>query len=449
MSAHGSFEGAADLTHDEWLQEAINAYARERLSVEVNFRELAPDIKPGADRFTHLIHPYPAKLLASIPHIFLRCQTILPARGRVLDPFCGSGTVLLEAALAGHRADGADANPLARRIAAAKLTAIDEEVLEAELEVILGKALDSAPPPDVVNLKHWFGEEVIERLAAIRSAVAAIDDDGVRGFFEICLSSCARKVSLADPRLSVPVKINRDRLGSYGAQGAKVIERLDLITGGKVAPTFASIARQNIARVRALAEAAPGTTPPRLFDDARALGDRRYDLVITSPPYVGAQKYVRASSLGLGWLGLTPGGRLRELEKLNIGREHYAKAEYVNVQQTGCAAADTVIAEVRKSNPLRAHIASNYLVEMRAAFKEMARVTADGGWLVLISGQNLICNLCFDTPAYLEAMASDHGFETKARLVDDIRSRGLMTKRNRTAGVISQEIVAVMQKRRG
>lgn len=427
----------------------MNAYAREKLSVEVNFRELAPDIKVGGDRFTHLIHPYPAKLLASIPYVFLRCPSILPAGGRVLDPFCGSGTVLLEAALAGHQADGADANPLARRIAAAKLTIVDEETLESALGAIEKRIPDSAPPPDVVNLRHWYGEDVIKRLSAIRSAVAAIGDDRVRRFFEICLSSCARKVSLADPRLSVPVKINRDRLAVYGSKGAKVIERLDLIDGRQVGPTFAAIAGQNIARVRALAQAAPDAVPPLLLDDARALGDRRYDLVITSPPYVGAQKYVRASSLSLGWLGLTPGGRLRELEKLNIGREHYAKAEYRERQETGCAEADAVIAEVRKANPLRAHIASNYLVEMRAAFGELARVTADGGWLVLISGQNLICGQRFDTPAYLEELGRERGFETRARLVDDIRSRGLMTKRNRTAGVISQEVVTVMRKSRG
>ena len=33
----------------------------------------------------------------------------------VLDPFCGTGTVLLEAVLSGRTALGADANPLAER----------------------------------------------------------------------------------------------------------------------------------------------------------------------------------------------------------------------------------------------------------------------------------------------------------------------------------------------
>ena len=40
----------------------------------------------------------------------------------VLDPFCGSGTVLLEAALRGHLAIGVDVNPLARLLSRVKTT---------------------------------------------------------------------------------------------------------------------------------------------------------------------------------------------------------------------------------------------------------------------------------------------------------------------------------------
>lgn len=436
------------LSHDAWLEQAILAFSNEGASIEVNFRELVPEIRAGAERYTHLIHPYPAKLLAAIPYVFLRCPKILPPGGRVLDPFCGSGTVLLEAVLAGYEADGADANPLARHIAGAKLRIIEPARLTATLEFILSQIETPASAPDVVNILHWYYPGVIDRLASLRAAIDAIADADVRSFFEVCLSACARKVSLADPRLSVPVKINRERLGVYGAKGAEVIKRLDQLTAEQVGPTFKALALQNIERMGALFAIAGDHAPPRLFDDARKLGDGddRYDLVITSPPYVGAQKYVRASSLGLGWLGLTPGGKLRALEKLNIGREHYSLTEYQQAQSTGCAKADEIIADVREHNPLRAHIASNYLVEMREVFREMARVTKPGGWLVLVSGQNLICGNCFDTPAYLEEIAVAAGFETKARLIDNIRSRGLMTKRNRTAGIISQEVITVMQK---
>jgi len=448
LTAHCIIAGECEQSKDAWLEQATLAYAADGSSLEVNFRELAPEIRTGADRHTHLIHPYPAKLLAQIPHLFLRAGQ-LATDGPVLDPFCGSGTVLLEAALAGRGADGADANPLARLIAAVKVSPPDPDALCIRLGLLLlsAKAM-RAEAPDVVNIRHWYDEVVIERLSALRAAILNIEALEERRFFELCLSACARRMSFADPRLSVPVRLNRERLGVYGAKGVEALARLDQIEGAQVLPCFATIAEGNIERVRRYRAVAPATREPILYEDARELGgeDRRYALAITSPPYVGAQKYVRASSLSLGWLGLTPGAKLRPLERLSIGREHYERAEHAQAQVTGYAAADRALAAVREQNPLRAHIASNYLVEMDAALAETHRVTKDGGWLVLIAGQNLVCGAPFDTPAFLEEIAARRGFTTKARLVDTIRSRGLMTKRNRTAGLINQEVVLVMQK---
>jgi hypothetical protein len=73
-----------------FLADAVEHYGRTGEPLSVNFRELAP-FKSGADRATHLMHPYPAKLLLNIPYLFFQCRDLAPASGRVLDPFCGSG----------------------------------------------------------------------------------------------------------------------------------------------------------------------------------------------------------------------------------------------------------------------------------------------------------------------------------------------------------------------
>src|SRR3546814_14399364 len=78
----------------------------------------------ATERATHLIHPYPAKLLRHIPFLFLASQEVCRSSGAVLDPFCGSGTVLLESALSGRVGHGADSNPLARMIARVQPTVI-------------------------------------------------------------------------------------------------------------------------------------------------------------------------------------------------------------------------------------------------------------------------------------------------------------------------------------
>jgi SAM-dependent methyltransferase len=70
-----------------------------------------------AGRYTHGFHTYPARM-----HPGIAAEVIERFTGpgnRVLDPFCGSGTVLVEALLAGRLVAGADLSPLALRIAEA------------------------------------------------------------------------------------------------------------------------------------------------------------------------------------------------------------------------------------------------------------------------------------------------------------------------------------------
>src|SRR5579864_882725 len=57
----------------------------------------------------------------------------LPRRATVLDPFCGSGTTLVEASISGRRPIGADLNPLAIALSQAKLAHVTVSDLEFRL----------------------------------------------------------------------------------------------------------------------------------------------------------------------------------------------------------------------------------------------------------------------------------------------------------------------------
>ena len=73
------------------------------------------------DRATHLLHWYPAKMFYRIPDQILRA--LRPDNSCViLDPFCGSGTVLVEGLVRGYSAIGIDINPMARLISRVKTT---------------------------------------------------------------------------------------------------------------------------------------------------------------------------------------------------------------------------------------------------------------------------------------------------------------------------------------
>jgi len=83
---------------------------------------------------------------------------------------------------------------------------------------------------------------------------------------------------------------------------------------------------------------------------------------------------------------------------------------------------------------------------MREALKEIMRVLKPGGYLVLVMGNNHICGMEFKTHSYLKDILSQLGMNNILQLIDDIRSRGLMKKRNKTASIITREWVSVYRK---
>jgi hypothetical protein len=166
--------------------------------------------------------------------------------------------------------------------------------------------------------------------------------------------------------------------------------------------------------------------------------------VISSPPYGSAQKYIRSSSLSLQWLGMADAG-LRELERQSIGREHFSLAERVEVDPP-LSSSKTLLNKIGKINELRRHIASTFLIEMSDALSRTCGRLRLHGHLVLIVGNNTVCGHLFDTQQYLTEICEGLGLKLQLRLEDRIRSRGLITKRHSTAGLISKETILLFRK---
>ena len=195
--------------------------------IRVNFRKLVPDLNVS-DRYTHFIHAYPAKLLNIIPYFFLQTEDFCPFKGHVLDPFCGTGTVLLEANLSERNALGADANPLARLITAVKTTYIPHDRLLKEIDALVAKAnlLESKLAWKTEIVSYWFSQNVISQLEKIRVAIDGVKNTNEKKFFLLCFSSLVKKVSFADPSISVPVKLNPKRFDAYPVRKKEAQERL-------------------------------------------------------------------------------------------------------------------------------------------------------------------------------------------------------------------------------
>lgn len=80
----------------------------------------------------HGIYPYRGKISAVDAELIINQ---FATKSRVLDPFCGSGTIIYEAVRKGHSAVGIDANPIAEIIASGKVSmteSLDSYLKEAD-----------------------------------------------------------------------------------------------------------------------------------------------------------------------------------------------------------------------------------------------------------------------------------------------------------------------------
>lgn len=443
---------------DSKLKELLDEYESNNQPIQVNFRKLVSWV-PYSESHTHYIHQYPAKLLKHIPIFFLNSKMLNKNEGgTVLDPFCGSGTVLLESVLNGFNSVGCDANPLARLIAEVKTTPIDPSKLYEYVFTIVKRAKQfrKYDKKNVVNIDHWFPLNTQIKLSKIHRAIKEVNDIQARNFLLATFSNIVKKTSFADPNLSVPVKIKPEKYTNLDIR-AKLEKKVKQIESYDIYDVFCEQLKKNIQRVKSLYDenlehhATVVSRDARritndLSENSKLYDSNSIDFILTSPPYAGAQKYIRSSSLNLGWLEFCEEQNLRFYEKQNIGREHYPKNEYIERVHLGIDFIDEILEKIWNVNPLRAHINGNYLLEMELALKEMYRVLKVGSFNIIVIGNNEVCGLNFESHKYLSALAQRVGFKLKLVLIDDIHSRGLMTKRNKTASIINSEWILVLQK---
>ena len=434
----------------------VDSYKASKEPIEVDFRELVSWV-PYSDSETHYIHKYPAKLLKHIPIFFLNAN-LIEGKATVLDPFCGTGTVLLESIKKGFSSIGTDANPLARLIASVKVTPLDARKLEKELHLLLiaNRSLEVSNTPNVTNIDLWFPPHVKKNLLILKKLIESIVSKENSDFFKICFSNILKKVSFADPNLSVPVRLKPEKYKKKELR-EKASDILEKLKSVDVFEVFESQVKENISRMQKLTSIDNLGKASVIGNDAKnlrydylkntpILQNESVDLIITSPPYAGAQKYIRASSFSLGWLGFCDNTPLRSIENESIGREHYSRSVTSKKLSFDIKEIDERISEIFDINPLRAYINGNYLSEMDKTLREMYRVLKCGGYCIVVMGNNEVCGKPFNTQKYINLLAEKHGFSTELKLVDNIHSRGLMTKRNKTASIINSEWILVLKR---
>ena len=297
----GDIERGGDERASELLAHAVDVAPNEAAD--------APD-----RAHVHGFHAYPARAHPVTARRLV--DAFAPARGLVLDPFCGSGTILIEAMLAGRDALGTDLNPLAVMLARAKTYPRKAEATAA----LIAAAKEVA---DFADARRKAKQGATRRLPQEDVSVFAphvlLEMDGLRAGIEKAPPEARPDLWLVFS--SILVKLSAKR----GDTSDEPMEKR--VSAGYPARLFVRKTEELAERFREFADLLPMKVPRArvLLDDAGKLtkvDERSIDAVITSPPYVATYDYLAHHELRMRWLDLDT----RRLADNELGaRRHYER----------------------------------------------------------------------------------------------------------------------------
>ncbi len=317
------------------------------------------DDEDAARAHVHGFHAYPARMHPATAGKLVRL--VAAEKAVLLDPFCGSGTVVAEAMIAGREAAGSDLNPIALELTTVKTRPRSDE----ELEALVARAREIAAAGDVRRKERagatrrypeddvaLFDPHVLLELDSIRSGVQALaESDPARADLRIALSALLVKVS----------KKSSDAGDAFTPGGTK------RLAAGYTLKLFVKKTEELAARLQAFTRLLPrDALLPRLsIDDAtklRTVPGEQVDAIVTSPPYAATYDYLAHHALRSRWLDL----RTEVFAERELGaRRHYRALTSGEATEAWDA-------------------------ELHAFFRAAHRVLAPNGWMALILADSAV-----------------------------------------------------------
>ncbi len=368
-------------------------------------------------------YPYYAGFSLRFASNLLR-EANLPRGAFVADPWVGSGTTTLAAAMCGLRAFGADLNPFAIVVATARLVSgiaaqracslADDLVAERDLPVL----------SDDDALRDWLPVAAARRTRALARGILSAFDIGPAwssvpaeaAFLLLCLIRGARDVARprrgTNPTWATPGAVP-------DANGRAVALRFKHWIQHLAAQPARSITTRGHELVVADARRLP-------------LSDAAVDVVLASPPYCTRIDYAVTTRFELAVLGYSQSA-FDQLRREMMGSTTIRLPHMVDAPNHWPKALRATLTAVRThpSHRSEGYYFRNllqYFTDADMSIGELSRVLVPGGTAYLVLQSSYYKEVALDLPRLFLDLARVHGFE--ASIVFRVPVRRVLTTIN-------------------
>ncbi len=387
--------------------------------------------------YTHGMHSYPAMM---IPQVASRLIKENIKYGKViLDPFCGSGTVLVESMLVSKESFGIDINPLTKLIAESKTSLYDINELTKAYAKLKDEIKNSHAKntPKFFNIDFWFKPEAVKDLARIKISIDNVPKK-FKPFFLTCFSETVRK-------------------SSNVRQGGFKLHRLGESELKEYTPDALSLFEKHVEkclpRISEFTNALDNPPKPViLLEDTRkktSVPEDYIDLIVTSPPYGDSRTtvaYGQFSSLSLKWLGFDE-KMANSMDSMMLGGSKTDMSWRIITPTL-----NEYITKIEQKDAKRANDVLSFYVDMDRCFIELNRVARKGAMICMVVGNRTVKGYQIPTHRIIQELGEDHDMKHVKTTFRNIPTKRIPSrnspsnKKGDTSNTMTQEAIVVLQK---
>jgi site-specific DNA-methyltransferase (cytosine-N4-specific) len=403
-------------------------------------------IDANTKQTSHGFHSYPAML---VPQIAAELISEFGKKTSLLfDPFCGTGTTLVEANLKGINAIGTDLNPLARLISKTKTTNIEIQSLDLFIKDFYDYLFqfrfgffrkESVVAPKFSNINFWFAKNVITDLSVIKNYIENIKDQTVQDFFKVAFSQTIRDCSWTRKNEFKLYRMDKQKLKTFKPDVFSLFEmtlsrnRIGLIEFAKEKRTNAFSEVHDFNTVNEI---------PKKILAAHSVG-----LVVTSPPYGDSRTtvaYGLFSRLTNQWLG--------HEEAYNLDSVLMGGKKSKEIKKFSSEILNNSISTIKSLDESRCRDVVSFYNDYLNSINNVAKIVKRKGFACYIVSNRCVKGVTLETNQITEDFFAQAGFkhiDTIERKISNKR----MPRKNSPVGIagetktlMNKEYIVVMQK---
>lgn len=396
--------------------------------------------------YTHCFHIYPAMM---IPQIARRLLEEYGSKAKLLfDPYCGTGTSLVEANLKGINAIGTDINELARLIAKVKTTRLNINELKKYIDQFndfifhqlfsneINFVIDI---PNVTNIDYWFSKSAQRKLGIVLYFINQISNRDIADFFKVAFSETVRDSSFT--------KLNEFKLVKEKKLDGRIDPDVYSIMNSKLQRNFSGL-KEFLSEIddNVFTRVYGFNT---VFDiPISVVKPNSIDIVLTSPPYGDSKTtvaYGQFSRFSSEWLSLK---NANEVDKLSMGGKIYKELidfDYPILNDT--------IKMIKNKDEKRAFDVFSFYKDYEMSIKNISKIVKEGGFVCYVVGNRTVKGIQIPNDEITKEMFERNGFEYIETIVRNIPSKRMPLKNSptnvtgETAETMKKEFIVILQKK--